>query len=142
MSLRDRAERLVSGPVTRSDLALAFEESAASSVEVHVEGRNFFPPMLDDIVSAKSSVHINQFGFKPGVVGDAFADALIAKAGEDVRVRLMVDSGGSAPERGSRALYDRLVSAGVQVGVTRATRLRAPAVCSEATGRSSGTSVP
>ena len=126
MSLRDRAERLVSGPVTRSDLALAFEESAASSVEVHVEGRNFFPPMLDDIVSAKSSVHINQFGFKPGVVGDAFADALIAKAGEDVRVRLMVDSGGSAPERGSRALYDRLVSAGVQVGVTRATRLRAP----------------
>src|SRR4029079_3976799 len=108
-------------PVARSALALAFEESVASSAEVHVEGRNFYPPMLDDIASATSSVHINQFGFKPGVVGDAFADALVAKVGEGVRVRVMVDSGGSAPERGSRALYDRVVSSGVQVGVTRAT---------------------
>jgi cardiolipin synthase A/B len=125
-NLRDHADRVVSGPVARSSLALAFEESVASSAEVHVEGRNFYPPMLEDIVAAKSSVHVNQFGFKPGVVGDAFADALIAKAGEGVRVRVMVDSGGSAPERGSQALYDRLVSEGVQVGVTRATRLRVP----------------
>jgi cardiolipin synthase A/B len=125
-NLRNHAERVVSGPVPRSSLALAFEESVASSAEVHVEGRNFYPPMLEDIGAAKSSVHVNQFGFKPGIVGDAFADALIAKAGEGVRVRVMVDSGGSAPERGSQALYDRLVSAGVQVGVTRATRLRVP----------------
>ncbi len=125
-NLRDHAERFVSGPVARSALALAFEESVASSAEVHVEGRNFYPPMLDDIASATSSVHVNQFGFKPGVVGDAFADALIAKVEEGVRVRVMVDSGGSAPERGSRGLYDSLVSAGVQVGVTRATRLRVP----------------
>ena len=126
MSLRDRAERLVSQTVTRSDLALAFDESVASSVEVHVEGRNFYPPMLDDLASAKSSVHINQFGFKPGVVGDAFAAALIAKAEEGVRVRLVVDSLGSAPEKGSQALYERLAAAGVQVGVVRATKFRVP----------------
>jgi hypothetical protein len=34
-------------------------------VDVQVEGRNFFPPMLGDIRSASSSIHINQFGFRP-----------------------------------------------------------------------------
>jgi cardiolipin synthase A/B len=92
---------------------------------VHVEGRNFYPPMLADIASATSSVHINQFGFKPGAVGDLFADALIGKAGEGVPVRLVVDSRGSDPEGSSRALYDRLTAAGIDICVIRATTPRA-----------------
>ncbi|MGH3082223.1 MAG: phospholipase D-like domain-containing protein [Gaiellaceae bacterium] len=123
----EHAEELAATPVARSALALAFEESAASSAEVHVEGRNFYPPMLADIDSAASSVHINQFGFRPGVVGDAFADALVAKAAEGVPVRLVVDRKGSDPEGGSSALYDGLAAAGVDICVVRATKLRAPA---------------
>jgi cardiolipin synthase len=124
--LRGRAERLATEPVARSALALAFAESVASSAEVHVEGRNFYPPMLQDIAAAQSSVHINQFGFRPGVVGDAFAAALIAKAAEGVPVRLVVDRQGSDPERGAKALYDRLTAADIQVCVVRATQPRAP----------------
>ena len=60
------AERLLARPVTRADLALEFDESSASSAEVLVEGGSFYPRMLDDIDSASSSVHINQFGFRPG----------------------------------------------------------------------------
>jgi cardiolipin synthase len=120
------AERVVTGPVGRAALALAFAESSASSVEVLVEGHSFYPRMLADVASASSSIHINQFGFRPGVVGDAFADALIAKASEGVPVRLVVDRQGSDPERGARALYDRLTAAGVQVCVVRATQPRAP----------------
>ena len=82
--------------------------------------------MLRDIVSASSSVHINQFGFRPGLVGDEFAEALVAKAAEGVRVRLVVDRQGSDPERGARALYDRLTAAGVEVCVVRATQPRVP----------------
>jgi phosphatidylserine/phosphatidylglycerophosphate/cardiolipin synthase-like enzyme len=78
--IREYAGRLVTSSVTLGDLALAFAESRASSVDVHVEGRNFYPPMLEDIASASSSAHVNQFGFRPGVIGDAFADALVAKA--------------------------------------------------------------
>ena len=107
------------------DLRLAFAESRASSVDVHVEGRNFYPPILEDIEAATSSVHINQFGFRPGVVGEAFADALVAKAATGVPVRLVVDRQGSDPERGSLALYDRLTAAGIQVCVVRATKPRA-----------------
>ena len=120
--IREQAERLATGPVTLAALSMAFEESSASSAEVLVEGRSFYPPMLEDIASASSSVHINQFGFRPGVVGDRFAEALVAKANEGIPVRLVVDRQGSDPERGSQAFYERLTAAGVEVCVVRATK--------------------
>jgi cardiolipin synthase A/B len=123
--IREHAERLTAGPVNRGALALAFSESAASSAEVHVEGRNFYPPMLEDLAAATSSIHINQFGFRPGAIGDGFAEALIAKAAEGVRVRLIVDRKGTDPEGSSRALYERLTAAGIEVCVGRATNVRA-----------------
>ncbi len=121
----EHAERvLTASEVARERLALEFERSVASSAQLHVEGRNFYPPMLADIASASSSVHINQFGFRSGLVGDRFAAALIEKAQEGVPVRLIVDRQGSDPERGSRAFYERLTQAGIQVCVTRATQPR------------------
>ena len=90
-----------------------------------MEGEAFYPRMLEDIASASSSIHINQFGFRPGSVGERFADVLVAKAKEGVPVRLVVDRQGSDPERGSREFYERLTAAGVQVCVVRATKPRA-----------------
>jgi cardiolipin synthase A/B len=126
-ALRSYAERLLAGPVALDGLALSFAESSASSVEVFVEGETFYPPMLADIEAATSSVHINQFGFRPGVVGDAFAEALIRKVQDGVPVRLVVDRQGSDPEGSSREHYARLEDAGVQVCVVRATKARAAA---------------
>ena len=123
---RERAEQLVRTPTRKSDLRLVFDETVASSAEVHVEGRNFYPPMLADIASAASSIHINQFGFRPGSIGDEFAEMLIAKASEGVSVRVVVDRQGSDPDRGSRAFYERLLAAGIDVRVVRAVQLRAP----------------
>jgi cardiolipin synthase A/B len=123
--LRARAEGLLFRPPSRDGLALAFPVSAAASAEVLVAGTSFYPPMLDDIAAATSSVHVNQFGFKPGVVGDVFAETLTAKAGEGVPVRLVVDGLGSAPDKGSRDHFRRLVAGGVQVCVNRASKLRA-----------------
>lgn len=121
------AARLSAAPrVARSALALGFDWSSASTAQLHVEGRNFYPPLLADISAATSSVHINQFGFRPGHVGDRFADVLVAKAAEGVPVRVIVDRQGSDPERGSAELYRRLTSAGIAVCVNRATQLRAP----------------
>jgi len=43
------AARLAAAPsVGRAKLALAFDGSSASSVQLHVEGRNFYPPLLAD----------------------------------------------------------------------------------------------
>ncbi len=96
-SIREHAERLVTDPVDRNALSLAFSESSASSAEVLVGGPSFYPPMVEDIRGASSSVHINQFGFRPGRIGDTFAEALIIKASEGVPVRLVVDRNGSDP---------------------------------------------
>ncbi len=124
--IREHAERLLARPGSRADLVLAFAESAASSAEVLVEGASFYPRMLADIRAAESSVNINQFGFRPGVVGDEFADVLVEKASQGVPVRLVVDRQGSDPERSSREHYERLTRGGVQVCVVRATKPRAP----------------
>ena len=107
--LRARAESLLRGPVGSADLALAFDESVASTVDVQVGGRNFFPPMLEDIAPASSSIHINQFGFRPGAIGEQFATALLAKASEGVTVRLVVDGQGSRPDGSGREFYGRLL---------------------------------
>jgi len=123
--LRGHAERLLAGPVALDDLALSFAESSAASAEVLVAGEAFYPPMLADIASATSSIHINQFGFRPGLVGDRFAATLIRKAEEGVPVRLVVDRQGSDPERGALDHYERLTCAGIQVCVVRATKPRA-----------------
>jgi cardiolipin synthase len=124
-ALRSHAEQLLARPVRLGDLALAFDESSAASAEVLVEGESFYPPMLADIVSAQTSVHINQFGFRPGVVGDRFADAVIRKVQEGVPVRLVVDRQGSAPEEAAREHYERITAAGAEVCVVRATKPRA-----------------
>ena len=77
--IRGHAERLVAGPVGIDDLALGFQESRADTTELLVTGSAFYPRMLADIEAAESSIHINQFGFKPGVVGDQFAELLAAR---------------------------------------------------------------
>jgi cardiolipin synthase A/B len=123
---RERAAHLLQVPVRRADLALAFDESTASTAEVLVEGRNFYPRMLEDIASAESSVHINQFGFRPGRIGDVFAGALLTKAAAGVPVRLVVDRQGSDPDRSSREFFERLLRGGIEVRVVRATQLRSP----------------
>jgi len=128
-ALRSHAEELLARRVHLADLALAFDGSSAASAEVLVEGESFYPPMLADIESAQTTVHINQFGFRPGVVGDRFADALIRKAKDGVVVRLVVDRQGSAPEEAAREHYERLSAAGIEVCVVRATKPRsAPGV--------------
>jgi cardiolipin synthase len=93
---------------------------------VLVEGESFYPRMLEDIAAAETTIHINQFGFRPGLVGDEFAEALLAKAAAGVAVRLVVDKQGSDPEGGARELYERLTAGGVEVCVVRATRFRVP----------------
>jgi cardiolipin synthase len=125
-ALREPAGRLLRKQVRLADLALPFDESVASSADVHVEGRNFYPQILADIAAASSSVHVNQFGFRPGLVGEQFAEALLAKAAAGVPVRVVVDKQGSDPDGSSRGFYERLLAGGVEVRVVRATQLRAP----------------
>src|SRR3954447_24669280 len=56
---RRLVERLaVSDSVARSDLAVPLAASTVVSAEPVIDGPNFFPRIVDDIRSARSSIHI------------------------------------------------------------------------------------
>lgn len=98
-----------------ADLARLWAPTTAAGVEVLPEGRVFYPRMLEDIAAARHSVHIMQYGFQPGIIGDQFAPLLAAKAREGVAVRVVVDALGSHAFTGSRAMFAGLAAAGVEV---------------------------
>ncbi len=102
------------GPA-HADLARLWSPSSAADVEVLPEGRMFYPRMLEDIAAARHSVHIMQYGFQPGVIGDQFAPLLAQKARDGVPVRLIVDALGSHAFTGSREMFATLAGAGVEV---------------------------
>lgn len=98
-----------------ADLARLWGPSTAADVEVLPEGRVFYPRMLEDIASARHSVHIMQYGFQPGIIGDQFAPLLIEKAKEGVAVRVVVDALGSHAYTGSKKMFASLAEGGVEV---------------------------
>jgi phosphatidylserine/phosphatidylglycerophosphate/cardiolipin synthase-like enzyme len=99
----------------RDDDAVPYAPATAADVHLYAEGVNFYPRILEDIRAAHSSVHVLQFGFKPGQVADQFVPLLEeqARAGRDVRV--IVDAMGSETSSTSEALVAQLAQAGVQL---------------------------
>jgi len=110
--------------VGRPDLAIGFEPTRAAAPALFVEGAEFYPPMLDDLRAATSSIHINEFGIRPGVVADRFTKVLKEKAAAGLPVRLIVDARGSRPDGESRELFADLAASGVEVYVNRPFDLR------------------
>jgi cardiolipin synthase len=104
----------------RDDVAIPYAPATASDVQLFVEGGAFFPRILDDIRAAQRSVHILEFGFKPGEVADQFVPALEQKVREGVDVRLIVDAMGSETRSTSEALLAQLAQANVQIVVNHA----------------------
>ena len=69
--------------------------------------------MLEDIASATSSVHINQFGFRPGVVGDGSPRCSLAKARRGRPGRGSSSTGRAPTRRAARSeFYERLAAGG------------------------------
>src|SRR4051794_29940910 len=113
---RELVERLaVEERVSTADLDVALAPSSVSSVQLEIDGPNFFPRILDDIRAARTSIHIAEFGFKPGQLADELVPILQAKVRQGVPVRIVVDRIGSAVDFASKSMLEQLVGAGVQV---------------------------
>jgi cardiolipin synthase len=113
---RGAVERLSAAErVSTADLAIAFAPSTTSSFQLEIDGQHFFPRIFDDIRAARTSVHIAEYGFKPGRLADELVPILQDKAQQGVPVRMVVDRFGSAVDFTSKTLFERLVGAGVQV---------------------------
>jgi len=84
-----------------------------NAVTVFQNGAEIFPPMLEAIAAARSSVHFATFIYWGGEVPETFATALIAAAGRGVTVRAVLDSDGAA--KAPTSLVKRLSEAGCHI---------------------------
>jgi cardiolipin synthase len=84
-----------------------------NTVDLYQNGDEIFPPMLEAIGGAKSTVHFSTYVFWDGTIPNTFADAFSAAAQRGVTVRVILDSEGASPMK--KAVAARMRAAGVRV---------------------------
>jgi len=89
------------------------------------DARENYPAWLDAIGAAKRRIHLESYIFQEDNTGRKFADALIRKAREGVRVRLIYDWVGGFGKT-SRRFWNNLRAAGVEVRCYNPPRLDSP----------------
>ncbi|RYD65734.1 MAG: hypothetical protein EOP84_31680 [Verrucomicrobiaceae bacterium] len=121
LNLRSRDRREVA-PV-RSLANQAFSRAAGAPlvdgnrVRLLLDAQENYPAWLEAIRGAKRHVHFENYILNEDEAGTMFADALVAKAQEGVRVRLIYDWLGTF-RKASRGFWSRLREAGVEVRLT------------------------
>lgn len=89
------------------------------------DARENYPAWLDAIAAAKHHVHFESYIIHEDEKGRKFADALIAKAAEGVRVRLIYDWLGAFGKT-SKRFWNRLRAGGVEVRCYNPPRFESP----------------
>jgi len=112
-----------------ADQAFARAASAflvgGNSMRLLRDARENYPAWLDAIASARRSIHFESYIIHDDDVGDQFADALITRACDAVRVRIIYDWMGGFGKT-SRRFWSRLRAGGSRYAATirRASRVR------------------
>src|SRR5687767_9409325 len=96
-----------------------------NSVRLLKDARENYPAWLEAIGAAKRHIHFESYIIHEDNTGREFADALIAKAREGVRVRLIYDWMGGFGKTSS-AFWNRLRAGGVEVRCYNPPRLDSP----------------
>ncbi len=88
------------------------------------DGAETYEAMLEALAGARHHIHLATYIYDPDATGRCFLDALVARARAGVKVRLLIDSVGSA---GTRArFFAPLREAGGEVAWFHPVRLRFP----------------
>lgn len=94
-------------------------------IRLLIDAADNYPAWLDAIAAAKRHVHFESYIIHQDTVGETFADALIAKAQQGVRVRLIYDWMGGFG-KASRSFWNRLRTGGVEVRCYNPPRFESP----------------
>ena len=96
-----------------------------NSIRVLRDARENYPTWLDWIARASRSIHFESYIIHDDEVGEQFARALIAKAGDGVRVRVIYDWLGGFGKSSGR-FWNALRAGGVEVRCYNRPRLGSP----------------
>ena len=92
------------------NVALPFKDNR---IDIMTDGYAFFPELLRDIAEASHHIHINMYIFEDDALGRLVADALMDKARQGVKVRVIYDDVGCW--RVNSRFFEHLREAGVEV---------------------------
>jgi len=126
----ERSER-ASTPAVRALADQAFSRAAGApliegnDVRLLKDARENYPAWLEAIATARHHIHFESYIIHEDDTGREFADALIAKAREGVRVRLIYDWMGGLGKT-SRRFWNHLRAGGVEVRCYNPPRLDSP----------------
>jgi cardiolipin synthase len=84
-----------------------------NTVQPLQNGVEIFPAMLEAIRAARATITFETYIYWSGEIGRAFADALVERARDGVRVHVLIDWVGS--QNMEQALTDEMIAAGVEV---------------------------
>ena len=127
---RERMER-ASAPPVRELADQAFSRAAGAplvegnSVRLLIDARENYPAWLDAITDAEHHINFESYIIQEDSAGWRFADALVAKAREGVRVRLIYDWMGGFGKT-SRSFWNHLRAGGVEVRCYNPPRFDSP----------------
>lgn len=109
------------GRLSKADLACRHEVVGNNRAEVYAGGKQAYPAIMEAVRQARSSIHVSFFIFKDGDCGDAFAQLLMDKAEQGVKVRINLDQAGQllAGAKNLFRLAQKLRGAGVEVVCNR-----------------------
>jgi cardiolipin synthase A/B len=113
------------GPLERAaDRAAGSPAVPGNQVTVRIDGPATYDGMLAMIASARRRIHLENYIIRDDATGQRFADALLARAAEGVRVRVLHDWLGCIGTSGG--FWERLRRGGVEVRVFGRPRLDDP----------------
>jgi cardiolipin synthase len=98
---------------------------AGNSIRLLIDAKENYPAWLDAIAGAQRYIHFESYIIHEDKMGWTFADALIAKAREGVRVRVIYDWLGGFG-KASRRFWNYLRAGGVEVRCYNPPRLDSP----------------
>lgn len=96
------------------------ELRSGNHVDLFQNGDEIFPPMLEAIARAQSSVHFSTYVYDSGKIPDIFATAFAGAAQRGVEVRVVLDRDGAKMIQRSR--IEQMLQAGCRVHWFRAAR--------------------
>lgn len=91
------------------NLSLPFKDNV---IDIMTDGYAFFPELLQDIGRARHHIHISMYIMEEDALGNLVSDALIDKARQGVKVRIIYDDVGCWRVR--RQFFERLREEGIE----------------------------
>ena len=92
-----------------------FPFTTNNNIEVYSDGNQKFEKFLSDIENAKEYVHLEYFIIKENEIGNKIKDALIEKAKQGVRVRILYDDVGCWRFWFSRKFFNEMRKYNIQI---------------------------